>query len=299
MSALGALDRFLHAPAPGYRLASVRILFGLYLLFYLINLWPDAVLMFSNQGVQLPYLVPDYAPPPAAARALLGAMIAIDLALIVGYRSELAARLLLLLFLYHYFLQLAVRQSSYDRLIVIDLLVLCFADAGRVWGLDAQRRESEGSSVWGERVLAMQTLLLYFGSGLWKLCNPKWHTGVLLRSNMQGMWASPLAFALVQSGLSEHAWTWLSWTIIGFELMIAPLLLVRRTRPLALALGLGFHLFNTFALVIPEFLVAVASYPVFVQNTTLERVGARGAALVRALWSHARRAAQLGRRRLP
>jgi hypothetical protein len=126
----------------------------------------------------------------------------------------------------------------------------------------------------------MQTLMLYFGSGLWKLFNPAWHTGALLRSTLQGMFASPLAFAIVQRGFSESTWTLFSLAIIGFELLIAPLLLVRRTRPLGLLLGVGFHLFNTVVLVVPEFLVAATPYPVFIEPTTLERLGRRCAVVV-------------------
>jgi hypothetical protein len=278
-----SIERFLHGPTSGHRVAAVRIGFALYFLAYLSALWPHVELIFSDQGVHLPYLVPDYAPAPAAAWALFGCMFVLDLALLLGYRSDLVARLLLLLFLYHYFLHIAIKQSAFDRLIAIDLLVLCFADAGRVWGLDA-RRPGPGPSVWAERVLGAQTVMLYFGSGLWKLFNPSWHTGALLRSTLQGMWASPLAFGIVQLGWSDRTWTACSWSIIGFELALAPLLLIRRTRPLGLLLGVGFHLFNTIVLVIPEFFVAAVPYPIFIERATLARLGSRCARWFLRVW---------------
>jgi hypothetical protein len=284
----GVLTRLLYAPASGHRVAAFRILFALFLLGYFGVLLPHVTLLFSNRGVYLPYLLPDYAPSPAVAWFLFVSMFLLAVTLLFGYRSELSARLLLVLFLYHYFLQIAVKQSSFDRLIVIDLIVLCFADSGRVWGLDA-RRPRLPPCAWAERVLAMQTAMLYFGSGLWKLFNPAWHTGVLLRSTLQGMFASPVAFAIVQRGFSEDTWTLFSLAIIGFELLIAPLLLVRRTRPLGLLLGVGFHLFNTVVLVVPEFLVAATPYPVFVEPTTLERFGRRCAVIVCRLSPRVRR----------
>jgi hypothetical protein len=285
-----AWNRFFFAPSTGERVAAFRILFALFLLAYFGAMLPHVELLFSRQGVYVPYLVPDYAPGPALAWVLFLAMLACTGLLLIGYHSELAARAVLGLFLYHYFLQLAVKQSSFDRLIAIDLLVLCFADAGRVWGLDARRAGAE-QTVWAERVLAIQTVFLYAGSGLWKLLNPAWHGGALLRSNLQSMWATPLGFALVRSGFSEHTWTLLSWSIIALELALAVLLVIRRTRPLGIALGTAFHLANCFVLVIPEFLVAVAPYPIFVQPSTLARVGEALARGVRRVSRRAVRAA--------
>jgi hypothetical protein len=270
---IAAWNRFFYAPSGGQRVAAFRILLALFLLGYFGSMLPHVALMFSSQGVYTPYLVPDIAPPAAIAWALFAAMLACTVALLLGYRSELAAAALLGLFAYHYFLQLAVKESVFDRLIAFDLIVLCFADSGRVWGLDARRAPARAPVVWAERLLMAQAVLLYTGSGLWKLANPAWHTGVLLRSTMQSMFATSLAFALVRLDLSPAAWTAFSWAVIGFELSMGPLLLVRKTRPLALVLGAGFHLFNCFVLVIPEFLVAMATYPVFIQPATLQRWG--------------------------
>jgi hypothetical protein len=289
-AAATAGSRFFFAPAGGQRIAAFRILFALYLLGYLGAMAPHVELLFSQQGVYTPYLVPDYAPSPAVAWLLFLAMPGCALLLLVGYRSELAARVLLALFLYHYFLELAVKESSFERLIAIDLLVLCFADSGRVWGFDA-RRAGGTPLVWAERVLMAQTVFLYSGSGLWKLLNPAWHSGALLRSTLQSMWATSLGFALVRAGSSERSWTLFSWSIIALELALGVLLCVRRTRPLGLVLGTAFHLANCFVLVVPEFLVALTPYPVFVQPSTLERLGQRVARAARRLSPRPARAA--------
>lgn len=276
---LAAWERFFHAPSSGHRMAALRILLGLYLLVYLGGMAPHVTLMFSDQGVYVPYLVPDYAPGPAIAWLLFAAMLAATVALTFGYRAPLSALLLLLLFLYHYFLQIAVKQSSFDRLIAIYLIALCFADSGRVLGLDA-RRSGPPSTRWGERVVQIQVVFLYLGAGLWKLFNPAWHSGTLLRSNLQGMWATPLAFELVRLDLSARTWALLSLSIIALELTIGSLLLVRRSRGLALLLGTVFHVGNCVVLVIPEFLVAVAAYPVFMREQTLQRIFAAGTAAI-------------------
>jgi len=285
MSALGALwNRTFFAPSSGHRLAYVRVLLGIYMFVYFGAQLPHAALSYSNQGVYIPYLVPDYAPAPLVAQALVLLVVLASVALALGYRTRVVAPLLLLLFAYHYFLGLGEKQSAFDRLLAIDLLVLCFADSGRVLGLDA-RRGGAALIVWPERMLALQTLWLYLGPGLWKLCTPGWRTGVLLESNLQGMFATKLAFRLVQLDLSRTSWAVLSWSVIAFELAMVPLLLTRRTRPLALAMGLVFHGLNCVVLVIPEFLLSVATYPVFIEPRTLaalaERLHTRTARLLR------------------
>ena len=279
--ALAAWNRFFHAPSGGQRIAAVRVALSLYLLAYFGSMAAHVPLLFSSEGVYLPYLVPDYAPPQAVAVALFALMVGATGALLLGYRTALFAPLLLALFLHHYFLQLAVKQSSFDRLIALDLLVLCFANSGRVFGLDARRGPAPAR--WPERVLAIQTVMLYSGAGLWKLFNPGWHSGVLLYANLQGMWATPLAFTWVQQDLPPAFWAVSSWLIIALELLLGPLLIMRRTRPIALVLGAGFHLVNCVVLVIPEFLVCLASYPVFVREATLQRGFERVARLAQRL----------------
>jgi hypothetical protein len=277
---LRAWNELFFAPTDGCRIAAVRILLGLYLLAYFGLLLPHTTLSFSNQGVYVPYLVPDYAPAPWVAAILLGVMLALCTALLVGYRTAIATPLLLALFAYHYFLSLAVKQSSFDRLIAIYLLILSFSDAGAVFGLDARRRK-HSPVVWGERMLIAQTVFLYFGAGLWKLCNPSWHTGTLLRSTLQGMWATPIAFEIVRADFGATTWAVFSFTIIAFELVVGPLLLMRRTRTVGLVLGAGFHVLNCVVLSIPEFLVCLVPYPVFMDPSKLAAAFDRVSALAR------------------
>jgi len=269
-----AWNELFFAPATGLRVAGVRILVGLYALVYFGAQLPDVPLSYSREGVYSPYFVPDYAPSVPVAYALFGLMLAAALALMLGYRTRVSAPLLLALFAYHYFLGLGEKQSAFDRLLAIDLLVLCFADSGRRFGLDAAR-PGPPAIAWPERMLALQTIWLYLGPGLWKLFTTAWHTGVLLESNFQGMFATPLAFAVVRLDLSPTTWAVMSWCVIAFELAMVPLLMMRRTRPLALVLGTAFHVLNCVLLVIPEFLLSLATYPVFVPERTLDRLAAR------------------------
>lgn len=283
-------DAFLMAPAGGARLAAFRIAFGLYFLGYLSAHALDVELLFSSTGIYTPYLVPDLAPSPAIAHLLFFAMCALSVALLLGYRTLLTTPLLLLFYLHHYLLQLAIKQSAFERLIILYLLVLCLADSGRRFGLDASRK-GPLPVAWAERVIALQSVLLYVGSGLWKLTNPRWHGGELLFSTLQGMFATGAGFAIVQLGLPKAAFAALSYATIALELAIGVMLCFRKTRLLAVGLATLFHLGNTFVLFIPEFLVSVTALVVFLDETQVERVLSRAAALFRRVTVTSRRAA--------
>lgn len=263
-------DAFWMTETSGLHLGCFRIAFALYLLGYLSVLAPDVVVLFSDHGVYAPYLVPDLAPSPAVAWLLFGAMPVLAVSILAGYRTELSALLLLALYLHHYFLQLAVKQSSFERLIILYLAVLSLAGSGQRLGIDGVRAPGPRLA-WAQRLIAAQSVFLYTGSGLWKLLNPAWHGGALLQSTFQGMWATPLAFEVAALGLPAGAWAAGSWSIIALELSLGPLLIWRRTRTLAVVLATAFHAGNWLLLFIPEFLVCVTALVVFLDERTLER----------------------------
>ena len=189
----------------------------------------------------MPYLDPGHRAGAGGGVALFVGMLGVRAALLLGYRTELAARVLSPLFLYHYFLQLAVKESVFERLIAIDLLVLCFADFGPRVGIRRAPRRPRRRTVWAERVLAAQTVFLYSGSGLWKVFNPAWHSGALLRSTLQSMWATRLGVRARSARILRASGPF-SWTIIGSNWRSARCCCSARTRPLALVLGTVFHL---------------------------------------------------------
>jgi hypothetical protein len=260
---------FWFAPASPYPIAAFRILLGLYLTVYIGLHAPHATLLFSSDGVFVPYLVPDYAPPPLAAAVLCGLLWLLCLALLFGVACRWTIPLLLLLYAYHYFLALGVKHSSFERLIPIYLLALAPGRSDSVWALQPT---AAGTVQFTGRLVRFQTIALYAGAGLWKLINPDWRSGVLLHATLQGIWATPLAYALVRLGFSDSVWQWISWAVIGGELLLATLLTFPRTRTLGIALGALFHLGNSVILAIPEFLVCLAPYPLFLAEQRLERL---------------------------
>jgi hypothetical protein len=273
--ALSAWNAFWFAPANPYPLAAFRILLGAYLVVYFASFAPDAALLFSADGVYVPYLMPDCAPRPALAVPLFAALWLASFALLVGFRTSWTIPLLLVLYLYHYFLALGVKHSSFERLIVIYLLALAPSNADAVWSVSQPSAAQARPTVqFAGRLVRFQTVMLYLGAGLWKAVNPDWSTGRLLYSTLQGIWATPLAFSIVRLGFSEATWTLASHCVVASELLLGVLLLIRRTRLFGIALGCTFHLANSVILSIPEFLVCLAPYTLFVPEHYLVRLDA-------------------------
>jgi hypothetical protein len=273
-----ALDALWFAPVDPHPVAAFRILLGLYLLVYFGQLAPHTTLLFSNQGVYVPYRVPDYAPSPPLAAALMAALWLGCLALTLGCWTRWALPLVLVLYLYHYLLGLAVKHSTFERLIAVYLLALLPGRSGEVWSVDAvcaRGRAAAAPLIWAftARIVRFQTIVLYLGAGLWKLGNPEWHKPYLLKSTLHSIWATPLGFGIVRLGFDDVSWTRISQGVMAGEVLLAGLLFFRRTRPFGIVLGVAFHAFNTLVLYLPEFLVCLAPYVFFVEPATIRRIG--------------------------
>ncbi len=270
-------NSFWFAEAPGHSLAAFRILFGIYLLGYFLSFAPNVNLIFSNQGIYIPYLIPVRALAPVAASALYIFTLLVIGAFILGYRTLLVTPLVLVMYLYFYFLNLAVKNTAYDRLNLIFLFILCFANLDGVWSI----RDTSGKGAartymapfWGVRMIRIQVCLLYFGAGLWKLLSPHWHTGQMMRWTLIGPWGTPLGFWLVNLDPPMWFFTTLTWSVILFEFTMPVALNVRKLQPYAFAAGVGFHLSVALFLSIPEFLDCVAAYILFVPPERTREIG--------------------------
>lgn len=260
-----AWDAFWFAPGSTLHVAAFRVLLGSYLVVYFLTFWPDVTLMFSNEGVYFPWRVPDYAPSPGVAWLIYGVTLSSMWALTLGYKTHIAAPLTLGLFLHHYFLQMAVKHSTFERLIIEWLVLLCFASAGTL----TTRQAAAG---WMTRLVRFQTVMLYLGAGLWKAANPHWRSGELLKATLQGMWSTDAGFWLVRTVETDAGFALLSQSVIVGEILVGVLFCLPRTYPLAIAGGITFHLSNVIFLSIPEFVVCIAPYVFFVNPETLERV---------------------------
>jgi hypothetical protein len=271
------LEQFWSDRMSPYPIAAFRVLLGMYLFIYFISLLPHVTLFFSNEGVYMPFLVPDIAPSPPVAWLLYGLTLALITAFTLGWRTRVVTPLLLGAFLYHYLLNLAVNNTAYDRLIILFLLMMCFACSDLVWSVAARRNQTAFSngeptvSAWPTRLIGLQVALLYLGSGLYKLAHPIWHSGDIMSQTLTGPWGTPVAFWFAGFGWPGGLYTLLAWGVIAFECLCGFMFYVKPVRRYFLGLGMVFHLSIWLMLNIPQFMVCVCAYVTLVEGDTLRR----------------------------
>lgn len=238
-------------------LALLRILLGAYVLVAFARLAPHVTLAFSDAGVPTPH-GPVWVPPPGVAWALYLALLAAALLFALGAWTRIAGPALLALFLHHHLVYLAMGFSAFDQLLAVLLGLVAFAPVDARWALRGRARERVPA--WPTRLVLVELVALYWGAAAWKVQMPAWRSGLVVRDALRGMWATDAGFWLVQRDLSPATWDALAHGTIAFELLLPVLLLVRRARPVGVALGVAFHAAMALFLHVPEFLLCVVAY---------------------------------------
>ena len=178
----------------------------------------------------------------------------------VGFAYRAATIGFFVLFSYVFLLE----QATYlNHLYLVCLLsfILIFLPANRAMSVDAWRRPElhrdrvEAWSIW---ILRAQLGVVYFFGGIAKL-NADWLQAMPLRAWMDNRADWPLVGGLL-------AWDGTAWAMsyggLLLDLLVVPLLLIRRTRPYALAAALSFHLFN-------ELIFSIGIFPYMMAAATL------------------------------
>lgn len=151
----------------------------------------------------------------------------------------------------------AANSKAYDRLLLLDGVALA------VGPVSARNPTRTWRSPLGRQLLMLVFMGLYASTGLTKLF-----------ASPEGWWSGRnLAFALVDPGFGgTEIGVWLSGSnplmrvlsvgTIAFEVLFAPLILFRRTNPVILLLGVGFHLGTALTMHVGTFpWVALCAYP--------------------------------------
>jgi hypothetical protein len=253
------LDHYLFERVDGSSLSLLRILFGAFLCWSFTRLTPWVDLLFAAGGVRYSLILRS-APPLVYARLLWGLMLACALLFTLGVKSRWMARLLIVLFGYHYLLALAATSAVVDRLTLIFLTIAAFSELDSHFALVPERARSPVAS-WPHRMFSLQLFFLYTGAALWKLTYVDWLSGEMLREALSGGPATPLAFALARLPLPDGVWHALTWTVMAAESAMGLLYLSRRSAAWAFALATGFHLTIALLLAIDEFVVCLSVAP--------------------------------------
>lgn len=225
-------------------LAAFRVLFGSMMawsaLRFLSNGWVD--LFFVQPRVHLKYWGFSWvvALPPAGMYALHGALAALALLVAAGLFYRVAIVLYFLAFTYVQLIDVSLYLNHY-YLVSLLALLLCFMPAHAAWSLDARRVPGRASATvpgWCLDLLRLQVAVVYTFAGLAKL-----GTDWLRHGQPLGIWlASRSDLPLVGPWLADaRVALAASWAGFLFDTTIVWWLSWRRTRPLAYAALLAFH----------------------------------------------------------
>ena len=172
------------------------------------------------------------------------------------------------------------KYLNHFYLICLLAFISVFLPANRRLAFDCLRKptlRSEIAPAWTLWLLRTQMAIVYFYGGLAKL-NADWLRGEPVRDWLR----EGAAHSATGAWLGNE---WMVWVIayggLLFDLLIVPLLLWRKTRPLAFALALAFHLANHWLFDIGIFpWLSIATTALFFPADWPRRFGIR----VRELW---------------
>lgn len=258
-----ALSR-LFAPVDIAILAYFRIVFGAIMLWevwryfergWIPRYWIDPVLNFTYYGFEW------VRPWPGNGMYLhFIALGILSLLIMLGWHYRISTILFFLGFTYMFLLEQA-RYLNHFYLICLISLLLIFVPAHRDWSVDAWRRPEWATRLtpaWTLWLLQAQLGIAYFFGGVAKL-NGDW-----LRGEPMRMWmARRTDFPLIGHWFTEEWMVYLfSYGGLLLDLLIVPLLIWRRTRLLAFAAAVMFHLMNARLFTIgifPWFMIAATA----------------------------------------
>lgn len=249
---LHPLEQWLYEEVPVDALCLYRIGLGMLIVVECLLRLPHTVEFFSNQGFHLGPLA-GLAPAPLAAMTLSFALIFFAMMVMAGYLTRLALAITLGLWSY-FFLVDMINEKAAHSIVMVMLGFLLFSDCDARFSVDdwlrrrrQLKRKNGRTSIFVQRLMQVYFLQGYFFSGLVKVMNPDWISGVVLQRIFMGRWATPLAVKL--SGvLGSTAFHLLSLCVIIYETILSPLLWVRSVRAAVIIAGICFHLTTSLTL---------------------------------------------------
>ncbi len=179
----------------------------------------------------------------------------------LGYRYRLSMIAFFLMWSASYLIQKTSYNNHYYLTMLLSFLMI-FLPAHTNYALDTRRiagLKSNSVPYWTSLVLMLQIGLVYFYGGIAKTY-PDWLQAIPARIFL----ASKANFPLI-GGLLNTDWFpyFLSYGGLLFDLLIVPLLLIRRTRLFGFGLSIFFHLFNAIVFQVGIFPFLSLAFAVF------------------------------------
>ena len=280
---LARIDRHLNRPADILPLAIFRIAFGALMfastLRFMVNGWIDA--LYVQPRFHFSYLGFEWVKPLDAAgmNVVFFALLILSLFIMLGLAYRPAIALFFIVFTYVELIDQATYLNHYYFVSLVSFL-LNFTPAHRTLSLDARLRpklKSRYVPFWRIFMLQLQLAIVYFFAGFAKL-NEDW----LLHGRPLAIWLKANTSLPLIGPLFDHDWmaVLLSWAAAAYDLTVAVWLSWKRTRLVAYATVIVFHLFTALLFPIGVFpYVMIASTLIFFSGRELrsapQRLGIR------------------------
>lgn len=260
---------------PPHLLAIFRIVFGSFLLFYFALQIPHIAMFYSRDGLLIPLIESTspvgwlFIPPsPAVAIVTFWSFLATLALFTIGFQTRTNAAAAFLIYAYYWIITLFQFATSFDRLFLFTLFVLCWSGCGKTFSLDMRMHRGswtawEPVSILPQRILSIQIMMTYLGVGWQKLFLPAWSSGKILAYGFLGRWATPPAWWIARQNIPLPVYDVLNWLIKAFEITIPFGLWIRSTRWWYFAMGAAFHIGIAALLAIWWFVALIPAYILF------------------------------------
>lgn len=284
-----AWNQFFFAPQRATALALYRIVFATIVLLNLFLALPDWLTWFGEDGLLTMNSLPGRAArlnlfavwphSDRAITALFWIIVVFAVLMLVGFMSRTSSAIVFVALL-----SLHKRNpmilSGGDALLRLDAFFMMFAPTGAALSMDRLIRRYRGRVEkepllvlpWAQRMIQIQTTLLYLSTVYWKLRGHTWIDGTALYYVLH---LSEFRQFAVPGAENAAVIKCMTWSALAVELSLGTIVWVKRLRHWVLLAGVCLHAAIEYALNIPLFsLTIVSTYLTFVDSRDLESVGA-------------------------
>lgn len=263
-------------------LAALRVTFALIAIWTHLSWWPEVEQLLAPQsqarliwdptagrGFSIFHLAAHSSLPAVAVHGLT--LIPL-LAMLVGFGGRWATLLTWLVVL-GWYQRTSGASTGGDRLLRFALLYLCTGRCTAVWSVDAWLSNRRGQigphrvGVLPVRLIQVQWAGMYLISGLEKAAGSSWRAGTAIHyaaSNRSFARLGDLLDPVLASAEGSLLLQLATWTVLVWELAFPLAMLGRRSRTIALLVGIAVHLGIGLTMAIGPFtLVTLAGYLAF------------------------------------
>jgi len=230
---------------------ALRILFGAFAFGTILYLFQKSTFYYSAEGwfplqayqnLKNPYLwsVLKYFDSPLSVHIFFVFMLIASLAMTVGWWSKTSTIITFIGFVSIYNRNPTVVYGG-DSVLRVILFYLCFAPVGKAWSVDAYKNGEKSNPPqfsWPLLLIQIQVCIIYFVTGLTKLHGTYWINGHALSLILANPTYAKFNFYFLRNipGI-EFFLKICTWLILAWELLFPALIFNKKTRDLAIGIG--------------------------------------------------------------